>query len=412
MAHASSLPPSPTILLAYSGGLDTSAIIPWLIETYGAEVIAYCSDLGNSPDEALIKERALRLGAKTFIFEDVKTEFAQDFVFPLLRAGAVYQDDYLLGTAIARPLIGERLAQVAKDHGAAAVAHGATGKGNDQIRFERALSYLAPDVEIIAPWKIWDFKGRDDLLGYLTAKGFDFPVEDKTYSEDVNLLHRSCEGGVLEAIDQPYNAGEVLDWLRPAATPKAAEQVAITISQGLATHIDDKPMTPLAIVECLNALGMAHGIGVVDLVEERFNGVKSRGIYETPGGTILHAALKAIKHVCWNTTTQKLSRTLADEYADLVYNGMWHSTARQGLEAYFAACAPYLNGTIKLKLHNGHVQVVSRHPVASLYDQKLVSFDEDSHGLNEAARGFCRTINFSSQAEGRQHENLSKLPQS
>lgn len=397
-----------TILLAYSGGLDTSAIIPWLIETYGAEVIAYCSDLGNAPDEVFLRERALKLGAKSFIFEDVKAQFAKDFVYPLMRAGAVYQDDYLLGTAIARPLIGERLAKCAREHGATAVAHGATGKGNDQIRFERALSFLTPEIEIIAPWKIWDFKGRDDLLQYLTAKGFDFPVEDKTYSEDVNLLHRSCEGGVLEQIGSSYDPKEVLQWL-DITNDQPSELLSATIEQGRVTELNGKALEPVEILSQLNTLGQQHGVGLADLVEERFNGVKSRGVYETPGGTILFELIKTMKHLCWNKTTQKLSRRLADDYAELVYDGLWHSTARQGLDSYFASCAKSLNGKVDFRLKSGRVLIEARRSETSLYDQKLVSFDEDEHGLNEAARGFCKTINFAAQAEGRQHENLSKL---
>lgn len=395
-----------TIVLAYSGGLDTSAIIPWLIDSYDAKVIAYCSDLGNGPDEQAIKQRALELGASEFIFEDVKAPFAGDFVFPLLRSGAVYQDDYLLGTAIARPLIAERLAEVCRAKGAKAVAHGATGKGNDQIRFERALSYLAPSLDIIAPWKIWDFKGRDDLLNYLTSKGFAFSAEEKTYSEDVNLLHRSCEGGILEDIDASYDRAEVLQWL-DLDNHEPSPKLSLTFEQGFATQLDGKALSPLELLERLNQLGQQHGVGLVDLVEERFNGVKSRGIYETPGGTVLHHALKALKHLCWNKTTQKLSRQLADEYAELVYDGKWHSTARKGLDAYFAECGRYLSGTIDFRLASGRVIIESRQSAVGLYDKKLVSFEEDEFGLNEAAKGFCKTINFSSQAEGRQNENLS-----
>lgn len=394
------------ILLAYSGGLDTSAIIPWLKDTYNADVIAYCSDLGNAPDKETIGNKAYELGASEFIFEDVQDMFASNFIFPMMRSGAIYQDDYLLGTAIARPLIAERLVHWANKKGAYAIAHGATGKGNDQIRFERGIAYLNPKLKIIAPWKIWDFKGREDLSKYLNSKGFPYEDKDKVYSEDVNLLHRSCEGGILENVEQAYPAEDVLKWVNPEIEKKSGVFTA-SFKHGLLIKINGKEVDPLQGMEQLNCLGKEYGVGITDLVEERFNGVKSRGIYETPGGTILYTLVKTLKHICWDKTTQKISRRLADDYADLVYDGKWHSTARKSLEAFFQESGKYLEGEVSFKIINGKIIIDSRTSPYSLYDKKLVSFEDDEFGLNEASNGFCKTIIFSSQLEGTQNENFT-----
>ncbi len=383
------------IILAYSGGLDTSAIIPWLIENYDAEVIAYCSDLGNAPDAEWLKSRAMELGASKFIFEDLKEELVADYVFPAIRAGAIYQDDYLLGTALGRPLISERVAAIANELGASAICHGATGKGNDQIRFERAWAYLAPEVEVIAPWKIWEFKGRTDLIEYLEDKGFDAKAKESRFSIDVNLLHRSCEGDVLEDPELPYDPSEIYEWTAPhhAATNEATE-ISIEFERGIPVGVDGKRLSPATIISTLNEIGGRHGIGIADLVEERTNGVKSRGIYETPGGTILHRAVKVMKHLCWDRPTLTIGSQLGREYADIVYDGMWHSDARAALDAFFERASEVLTGVVTMKLQNGHIMISGRRSPFSLYSGKLVSFEEDEFGLNKASAGFCKTLNF------------------
>ncbi len=397
-----------TILLAYSGGLDTSAIIPWLIDTYDAEVIAYCSDLGNAPDGEWLAKRAKELGAKEFIFEDLKEALTKDYVFPAIRAGAIYQDDYLLGTALGRPLIAERIAALAKEYHAFAIAHGATGKGNDQIRFERAWAYLVPEIEIIAPWKIWDFTGRSDLVAYLNAKGFDAYDNETRYSEDVNLLHRSCEGGILEELEKPFDADEVYKWTKPQdACTNDALTISVQFIEGIPTAIDGKALSPATLLAALNAIGGEHGIGVADLVEERTNGIKSRGIYETPGGTILHKCGKVLKHLCWDRPTLKIASQISTEYADLVYDGLWHSDARKAMDAFFGEAAKVLTGTISLQLQNGHIVITGRESPFSLYGKELVSFEEDEHGLNKAAHGFCRTLSFRQSQCGKRNSTMT-----
>ncbi len=384
-----------TIVLAYSGGLDTSAIIPWLIEEYDAEIIAYCSDLGNSPKESWLKSRAIELGAKEFIFEDLKEELTKDYVFPAIRAGAIYQDDYLLGTALGRPLIAERIAKIAKENNAYAIAHGATGKGNDQIRFERAWAYLVPEIKVIAPWKIWDYKGRTDLTNYLKDRGYDLSSEETTYSIDVNLLHRSCEGGILEDVEKEYNPDEIYEWTTPPAKcTNGAVSLTIEFEKGIPTLLNGVSMSPANMLEELNTIGGKHGIGIADLVEERTNGIKSRGIYETPGGTLLHHTCRILKHLCWDRPTLNIAAQLGREYADLVYDGLWHSDARKSIDAFFGQAAKVLTGKIGLKLQNGHIYITERASKYSLYGKELVSFEHDEFGLNAASHGFCRTLSY------------------
>ncbi len=383
------------IVLAYSGGLDTSAIIPWLIEKYDAEVIAYCSDLGNAPDEGWLARRAKELGAAEFIFEDLKEELTRDYIFPAVRAGAAYQDEYLLGTALGRPLIAERVALIAKQRGAEAIAHGATGKGNDQIRFERAWAYLAPDVEVIAPWKSWDFKGRGDLVAYLNAKGFDAHDRETRYSVDVNLLHRSCEGGILEELEKEFDPAEIYAWTKPH-THCAADgaDLSVEFKEGFPASLNGTALTPAKLLGELNRIGGEQGVGVADLVEERTNGIKSRGVYETPGGTILHKCCRVLKHMCWDRPTLTIASRLGGDYADLVYDGLWHSDARKAIDAFFTQASGVLSGTIGLKLTNGHMFITGRSSPFSLYGKELVSFEHDEFGLNKASHGFCRTLSY------------------
>lgn len=390
------------ILLAYSGGLDTSAIIPWLMEEYDAEVIAYCSDLGNAPDKDFLEKRAYDLGASKFIFEDVKERFVSDFVFPMLRSGALYQDEYLLGTAIARPLIAERIAHWAKELGAYGIAHGATGKGNDQLRFERAWAYLVPDVKVIAPWKIWSFSGRSDLQTYLNKKGFDISSEEKEYSVDVNLLHRSCEGGILEDIKAPFDTEKVYQWTKqPGTVPSLGTSLTLSFSSGVPVAINGKAMKSDELLTNLNEVGGQHGIGVVDIVEERTNGIKSRGIYETPGGTILQKAYRCLKQVAWSRSTHQVASQMALQYANFIYDGLWHADVRSYIDGFFDEASKCLTGDIKIKLVGEQMIVEGRDVKKSLYDGDLVSFETDPMEINKSAGGFCKTMSYSQWQAGR-----------
>ncbi len=390
------------LLLAFSGGLDTSVIIPWLMERESAEILAYCSDLGNAPDGKYLDGWARKLGAVDFIFEDLRDRFAHDFAFPAVRAGATYQDDYLLGTALARPLISERVAHHAKRLGCTAIAHGATGKGNDQLRFEKSWAYLCPDLRVIAPWKTWDFRGRQDLLKYLSSKGHEIQTGEKRFSVDVNLFHRSCEGGVLEDVTREYDPGEIYEWTAPPSRrAPGSEAVRIGFEAGLPTALDGKRLAPAALLSTLNALAGKAGIGVLDLVEERTNGVKSRGVYETPGGTLLHLACRSLKHLCWDRPLQTMARQLGQQYGELIYDGLWHSAARTTAEAFFRKAGDTLTGEISLRLEGGQARVVGRKSPFALYDETLVSFESDEHGLHKHALGYCRTVCFSQLRAGK-----------
>ncbi|MBX7231080.1 MAG: argininosuccinate synthase [Bdellovibrionales bacterium] len=381
------------ILLAFSGGLDTSALIPWLKETYNAEVTAYCSDLGNSPNGEALKKWAHQLGAVHFIFEDLKEDFAKRFAFAAVRAGATYQDDYLLGTSLGRPLIAERMAYHAQQLGITALSHGCTGKGNDQLRFERSWAYLVPDLEIIAPWRIWNFKGRSDLLAYLKEKGFDLPAKEKVFSEDVNLFHRSCEGGILEDPGQDFDPKQIYHWVKPLSEISADSMtVEIGFTNGFPTSINNKNLSSATLLSHLNQIAGEAGIGVQDLVEERANGIKSRGIYETPGGTLLHAAVRALKHLCWDRTLLSTARTLGQQYGECVYDGFWHTDLRQCLEAFFEKASKTLTGSVTFKLEKGQMRFVSRKSPFSLYDMDSVTFEADQGGIHHLAEGYCKII--------------------
>lgn len=400
------------ILLAFSGGLDTSAIIPWLRENYdGAEVIAYCSDLGNAPDEPRLASWARELGAVDFIFEDLKDAFARDFAFKAVRAGATYQDDYLLGTALGRPLIAERMAVYARKLGATGIAHGATGKGNDQLRFEKSWAYLCPEVQLIAPWKLWSYHGRKDLLAYLGQRGFALDSAEKLYSVDVNLFHRSCEGGILESPAREYDPASIYEWVTPPAKVAPADSVELVLGfeKGVPVSLGGKSLGPAALLTALNTAAGKAGIGVMDLVEERANGIKSRGVYETPGGTLLHLATRNLKHLCWDRPLLQTARMLGEQYGLLVYDGLWHTDARRAVDAFFDSASETLNGTIALRLEGGQARVVRRESPYALYEEALVSFESDAAGLHKHAEGYCRTVCFAHSRLGRRDQRTGRL---
>jgi argininosuccinate synthase len=384
------------VVLAYSGGLDTSIILKWLQTTYGCEVVTFTADLGQGEELAPAREKALMLGIKphNIFIEDLREEFVRDYVFPMFRANALYEGQYLLGTSIARPLIARKQIEIAEKVGADAVAHGATGKGNDQVRFELAYYALKPDVKVIAPWREWDFRSREALIAF--AEQNQIPIaKDKRgeapFSTDANLLHTSSEGKVLE------NPGdEVPDYVYsrtvdPEDAPNEAAYVTIGFERGDPVAIDGKSLSPGALLNALNALGRAHGIGRLDLVENRFVGMKSRGMYETPGGTILLAAHRGMESITLDRGAAHLKDELMPKYAELIYYGFWFSPEREMLQAAIDRSQEFVTGSVRLKLYKGNVGVIGRESQYSLYDQDLVTFEDGKVAYDQRdAAGFIR----------------------
>lgn len=377
------------IVLAYSGGLDTSVILGWLREEYGAEVVAYCADVGQGEELDPVREKAVAAGACDVFIEDLTDEFVADYVFPMLRANASYEDGYLLGTSIARPLIAKRHAEIARTTGAQAVAHGATGKGNDQVRFELTFAALAPELEIIAPWRDWAFEGREDLIRYAEERSISIPVSrEKPYSCDRNLLHLSFEGGVLEdPWQEPYEDMFVMT-RNPEEAPDQAAYVEIDFEAGDAVAVDGERMKPSAVLRKLNELGGAHGVGRIDIVENRYVGMKSRGVYETPGGTILVAAHKAVESLTLDREAMHLRDSLVPRYARMIYDGFWFAPEREMLQAAMDECQKPVTGKARMKLYKGHVSTVGRKALQSLYDPDIASFDEAGGYCQADATGF------------------------
>jgi len=377
------------VILAYSGGLDTSIIIPWLKENYHCEVIAMAADLGQGEELASLERKAQKSGAaKTYIL-DVRERFLTDFVFPTLRAGAVYEGKYLLGTSVARPLISELLVEVARKERADAVAHGATGKGNDQVRFELAVKALNPDLKIIAPWREWAIRSRDDALDYAAARGIPVPVtKDRPYSMDKNLWHLSHEGGDLEdpGREMPEDVLLLTHALRD--TPDAPAYVTIGFEGGTPVSLDGFVLPPVELVERLNRLAGEHGVGVVDMVENRLVGMKSRGVYETPGGTVLYAAHRELELLTLDRATLHEKDRLALRYAELVYDGLWYSPLREALDAFVTSTQRTVTGTVRLKLFKGSCVPAGAHSPYSLYDPELATFGADGVYNQSDAGGF------------------------
>ena len=382
------------VVLAYSGGLDTSIILKWLQDTYHCEVVTFTADLGQGEDIEPARQKAKMLGIKEIFVEDLKEEFVRDFVFPMFRANTVYEGTYLLGTSIARPLIAKRQIEIAELTGADAVAHGATGKGNDQVRFELCYYALNPHIKIIAPWREWDFEGRQDLIEY--AESRQIPIaKDKRgeapFSVDANLLHASSEGKILE---DPWVEGEEFIYSRttaPEEAPDKATYIEIGFAKGDATSIDDIAMSPATLLTQLNELGKENGIGRLDLVENRFVGMKNRGLYETPGGTILHVAHRAMESLTLDRGMAHLKDELMPRYAELIYNGFWYSPEREMLQAAIDFSQSNVSGTVRLKLYKGNTIVVGRKSEKSLYSADYVTFEQGAADYNHAdAHGFIR----------------------
>ena len=379
------------IVLAYSGGLDTSVILKWLKETYECPVVAYAADLGQGEELDGIKEKAFATGADDVVVDDLKEVFAKDFVWPALRANAIYESSYLLGTSLARPLISKRQVEVAHEMGANAVSHGATGKGNDQVRFELAYMALDPALQIIAPWRTWDFKGREDLMEYARSRGIPVPVtKEKPYSSDRNLLHISFEGGILE--DTWAEAPEDMFVLSvsPEAAPDEPTYVEIAYEKGNPVGVDGKGMSPATLLAHMNELGGKNGIGRVDMVENRFVGMKSRGVYETPGGTILRAAHIAMESITVDREAMHLRDALVSRYAEMVYNGYWFSPERDMLQALMDEAQKNVSGMVRLKLYKGNCMVVGRKSERSLYHAGFATFEGDEVYNQKDAVGFIR----------------------
>ena len=379
------------IVLAYSGGLDTSVILKWLKETYQCPVVAYAADLGQGEELEGIKEKAFATGADDVVVDDLKEVFAKDFVWPALRANAIYESSYLLGTSLARPLISKRQVEVAHEMGANAVSHGATGKGNDQVRFELAYMALDPALQIIAPWRTWDFKGREDLMEYARSKGIPVPVtKEKPYSSDRNLLHISFEGGILE--DTWAEAPEDMFVLSvsPEAAPDQPTYVEIAYEKGNPVAVDGTVMSPATLLAHMNKLGGKNGIGRVDMVENRFVGMKSRGVYETPGGTILRAAHIAMESITVDREAMHLRDALVSRYAEMVYNGYWFSPERDMLQALVDEAQKNVSGMVRLKLYKGNCMVVGRKSERSLYHAGFATFEGDEVYNQKDAVGFIR----------------------
>ena len=382
------------VVLAYSGGLDTSVILRWLQDHYSAEVVTFTADIGQGEDIEPARAKAELLGIKEIFIEDLREEFVRDYVFPMFRANPLYEGAYLLGTSIARPLIAKRQIEIAKAVGAEAVSHGATGKGNDQVRFELAYYALQPDIKVIAPWREWDLGSRTKLISYAEKNQIPIPKDKRgeaPFSVDANLLHISAEGKVLE---DPWVAPEEYVFSRtvaPEDAPDKPTEITIRFEAGDPVAIDDKAFTPARLLEELNRLGGANGIGRLDLVENRFVGMKSRGVYETPGGTILLAARRAMESITLDRGAQHTKDELMPRYAELVYNGFWFSPEREMLQAAIDSCRDAVNGVVRVKLYKGNVIITGRQSPNSLYNADLVTFEEGAVDYDHSdAHGFIR----------------------
>ncbi len=378
------------IVLAYSGGLDTSIIIPWLKENYPqCQVIAVAGDVGQGEELTSLHEKAIQSGATKLYVEDLKEEFVTQCIFPLIKAGALYEDKYLLGTSIARPIIAKRLVEIAEKENATAICHGCTGKGNDQVRFELTIMALNPKLQIIAPWRVWDIKSREEAIDYANKHNIPIPVtKEKPYSRDRNLLHISHEGGVLE---EPWNERPqdlLLISVNPEDAPDKPEYVKIEFQKGIPTHINDKEYTPVELMETLNTIGARNGIGIVDMVENRLVGMKSRGVYETPGGSILMQAHKEIEELCLDRNTSHFKEIIANKFAELAYDGNWYTPLMDALNTFVDSTQQTVTGTVVMKLYKGNCTVAKKKSPYSLHDLDVATFGADEIYNQEDSKGF------------------------
>ena len=396
------------VLLAYSGGLDTSIIIPWLKENYGCAVVCCAADVGQGDELEPLHEKAKKTGAEKLYIEDLRKEFVEDFIWPTLKAGAVYENKYLLGTSFARPLIAKRLVEVAKKEGAEAIAHGATGKGNDQVRFELTVKALAPNMAIVAPWREWDLLSRTQEIEYAKAHNIDIPTDNKKYSMDKNIWHLSHEGSDLE---DPWNEPQNEMYLVSKAPEDAAdkpEYVTIDFEKGIPVAVNGKKMGAVELLTELNDIGARNGVGIVDICENRLVGMKSRGVYENPGGAILFYAHRELEYLCLDRATYHYKEGVAIRFGELVYDGMWFCQLREALSAFVDSTQETVTGTVKLKLYKGNIMSAGAKSPYSLYNQEFVTFEED-HVYNQAdAEGFINLFGLPLKVRALMQEKAGK----
>ena len=398
-----------TIVLAYSGGLDTSIIVPWLKEHYDARIVCVAADIGQGQAELRgVREKALASGAEECFVEDLRSEFVSDFIFPTLRAGAIYNRKYLLGTSMARPLIARRQVEIARRVGADALAHGCTGKGNDQVRFELTYASFAPDLPVIAPWRMWDIRSREDALAYAAAHGISVAAtKEKIYSRDANIWHLSHEGGVLEDPAQPAPADLLMLTTTPEKAPDVPELVTIQFDRGTPVAVNGDLLDPVELLTALNEIGGRNGVGVIDLVEDRLVGMKSRGVYETPGGSLLYSAHSELEQLVLDRRTLAAKDLIAPRYADLVYEGRWWTTEREAYDAFVAVTQERVSGSVSLKLYKGGIGVAGRESEHALYDERFVTFGEDDVYQQSDAAGFIRLFGLSQRVRALKDQELA-----
>ena len=398
------------VVLAYSGGLDTSIIIPWLKENYDYEVIAVCGDVGQGKETDGLEEKAIKTGASKCYIENLEDEYVKDFIWPTLKAGAVYEGKYLLGTSHARPCIAKRIVEIAKAEGATAICHGCTGKGNDQVRFELTIKALAPEMKIIAPWRIWDIKSRDDEIDYAEARGIPVPVtKENNYSMDRNIWHLSHEGQDLEDPWNEPNLDKILKLgVSPEKAPDAPTYIELEFEKGVPVKLDGVELDPVSMVKKLNEIGGANGIGIDDIVENLLVGMKSRGVYETPGGTILYAAHKELEYICLDKQTLHYKMEVANKFAELVYDGLWYTPLREALSAFVDSTQETVTGTVRLKLYKGNCSPAGVKSPYSLYDEDIATFAEDEVYDQKDSAGFINLFGLPLKVRAmmmKKHEN-------
>ncbi len=395
------------IVLAYSGGLDTSIIIPWLKENYDAEVIAVAADVGQAEELDHLNEKAIKTGASKIFIEDLTEEFITDFIYPTLKAGAVYESKYLLGTSFARPIIAKRMVEIAEREGATAICHGATGKGNDQVRFELTIKALAPHLKIIAPWRIWDIKSREEEIDYAIARDIPIPVsKSSNYSRDRNIWHLSHEGSELEnPANEPIYDRLLQLSITPEKAPDSPTYVEIEFEKGIPIKVNGEKLSPIDLMKVLNKVGGENGIGIIDIVENRLVGMKSRGVYETPGGTILYAAHQELENITLDRDTSHYKALVAQRFAELVYYGQWYTPLREAISAFVDSTQKYVSGTVKLKLYKGNIVPAGTTSPYSLFSEELCTFEEDNVYNQQDAEGFINLFGLPCKVQA----NMKKL---
>ena len=401
------------VVLAYSGGLDTSIIISWLKETYGCEVIAVVGNVGQKDELEGLKEKALASGASKIYIEDLTKEFVEDYIFPTIQAGAIYEGKYLLGTSFARPIIGKKLVEIALKEGADAICHGCTGKGNDQVRFELAVKHFAPDMDIIAPWRIWDIKSREEEIKY--AEDHNIPLKityETNYSKDKNLWHLSHEGLDLEYPENEPKYHKILELSNTLENaPDEATYISLTFEKGIAVALNGEKLSGVKLIEKLNDIGGKNAIGIIDMVENRLVGMKSRGVYETPGGTILYKDHKDLEELCLDKETAHYKEIIALKFADLVYNGQWFSPLRESLSAFVSKTQETVTGEVKLKLYKGNIVNAGMTSPYSLYSEEYATFGEDGVYNQKDAEGFINLFGLPTVVNSKMHSSINKQDQ-